>query len=178
MKKSINLALGKKSVDTLLRKVFFATVAAFIISVVLSLGLIAYRLILKSSFDTLEAREQQINNQLLAQVEKRDKLLETKTRLAEVKKVISSRAPVTARIATLSEFVPFSSDVIGISGTDSDIQMTLESEDLASLGELIELKVAEITQDKKKGIKKIEMRSFGLNPNTLRYSITLGIDFI
>lgn len=178
MRKSINLALGRKQVDTLLKKIFYATVAAFFVCVVLSLSLIVYRLVLKGSFDALEAREQQLNQQLLEQVDKRDKIVETKTRLTEIKKIIASRSPVTARIGTVSEMIPAESLVTGITGADKRIEISLESENLASLNDLLELKIQELTQDKKRGIKKIEMLSFGLNPKTLRYGISVGIEFI
>ncbi len=177
MKRGINLALGKKSVDNALRKMFVVTGAIFFVTVIISLGLIGYRLVLKSSFDALEQKEQQLNSQLLAQQEKKDKLIEIKSRILDVKKIISSRAPTTARIDTLSEFVSADSIVDALSGTDTDIEMTLESDSLTSLNDLIEQRISEVAKDKKKGIKKIEMHNFGLNPKTLKYIISLGVKF-
>lgn len=178
MKRTINLTLGRKRVDNALKKIFYATVVVFSISVVVSLGLITYRLILKGTYDALESREQEFNSQLLAQQEKKDKLLEIKSRISEIRKILSNRAPMTVRLDTLSSIVPPTSQVNSLAGDDVDVQMTIESEDLSSLSELLEQKIAELASDKKKGIKRIEMRSFGLNPKTLKYNISFGIEFI
>ena len=72
MKKGINLSLGRKRSDGVLRKFFAVSVGVFLITVVISIGLIAYRLILKVSFDALDQQEQQVNSQLLALTEKND----------------------------------------------------------------------------------------------------------
>ncbi len=177
MKKGINLSLGHKRVDTILRKIFIVSVGAFCVVVVISLILITYRLILKATFDSLDQKEQQLNSQLLALTDKKDKLLETKNRIAEVKKVLANRAPVTARIETIAEVVPLDAEVNGISGDDEEIDVSLESENLASLNELIEQKIEQIALDAKKGIKKVEMKSFGLNPKTSMYGVTIGLTF-
>ena len=177
MKRGINLALGKKRVDKALRKIFIISGGFFFLTVMLSLSLIGYRLVLKTSFDALEEKEQALNSQLLAQQEKKDKLIETKNRLLDIKKIIASRAPTTARIDTLSAFVPADATVDAFSGTDIDIEVTLESDNLTSLNDLIEQKIAEVAKDKKKGIKKIEMHNFGLNPKTLKYIISIGVKF-
>lgn len=177
MKKGINLSLGRKRVDTFFRKIFVASAALFCIVVVISILLITYRLILKATYDSLDQKEQQLNGQLLALTDKKDKLLETKSRIVEIKKILASRAPVTARMQTITEIVPLDSTVSGLSGTDEDMEVSLESESLASLNALIEQKVIEIAQDKKKGIKKVEMQSFGLNPKTLNYSVSITISF-
>ncbi len=177
MKKGINLSLGRKRVDTLLRKVFVGSVAVFCLVFVVAIVLIAYRLILKTTFDGLDLKEQELNSQLLALTDKRDKLLETKSRITEIKKVLSSRAPVTTRMQTISEVVPIGASVNGLSGADDEMEISLESENLSSLNELIEQKITEIAQDQKKGIKKVELRSFGLNPKTSLYLVALGITF-
>lgn len=177
MKKGINLSLGRKRVDNVLKKVFYVSVGAFCLAVVISLGLIAYRLILKSSYDSLDQKEQQLNVQLLELQDKRDKLTETKSRIVEIKQVIAKRAPVTGRIQTLSDLVPVGSTVTTINGSDVDMKLSLESDSLSSLNELIEKRIEEAAREKAKGIKRVDMNSFGLNPKTLQYSVSLGITF-
>lgn len=177
MKKSINLSLGPKRTDAAYKKLFAFSFVFFIVTAVLSLTLIGYRLFLGSQYSSLERKEQQLNSQLLALVDRKDKLLETKSRLSDIKKIISTRAPIVQRIDTISEVLPATSQVNAISGTDADLEITLESENLSSLNLLVEQKIEEITLDSKKGIKKIEMRSFNLNPQTLRYVISFGIQF-
>jgi hypothetical protein len=55
--------------------------------------------------------------------------------------------------------------------------MTVESDNLASLNDLMEQKILELSKDKKKGIKKIDIESFGLNPKTLTYQAVFKVDF-
>jgi len=97
--------------------------------------------------------------------------------MIDVQKILSKRSPVVARLDSISGVIPFDSEVGAINGTDTEMQVTLESESLSSLNDLIESKIAQLASDKKRGIKKIDMRSFGLNPKTLRYGLTFGITF-
>lgn len=177
MKQGINLTLGKKSVDNALRKVFFASVTLFCLTILISFSLIVYRLILKNSFDDLDQKEQKLNQQILGMEEKRDKLVETKGRLDDIRKIIARRLPMNARITSLSQVIPEDVTVNNISGTDVNIQISLESDNLSTLNDLVEQKIVALAQDKKKKIKKIQMQSFGLNPKTLKYSITFAIVF-
>lgn len=162
----------------MLRRIFYISVGIFCVSVVVSLSLIVFRLVLKNSFDSLDRQEQQLNSQLLSQQDKKDKLLETKSRIIEIKNVLAKRSPMTARIDAIALVVPPDSQIDALNGGDSDMQLTLESESLASLNDLIEKKATEVASDKKRGIKKIEMRSFGLSPKTHKYTISIGITFI
>lgn len=177
MKKGINLTLGKKSVDNALNKVFFVSVALFCLTILVSFSLIVYRLILKNSFDELDKKEQKFNQQILGMEDKRDKLIDMKGRLDDIRKIISRRLPMNSRITSLSELIPEDVTVNNISGTDVDIQIALESDNLSTLNDLVEQKIVDLAQDKKKKIKKIQMQTFGLNPKTLKYSITFSIIF-
>lgn len=177
MKKGINLALGKKSVDNALRKVFIASVAVFCFTVLISFSLIVYRLVLKNSFDALDQKEQKLNAQIISMQEKRDKIIETKSRLDDIRKILSKRLPMNARINSLTEVIPDDVSVNSISGTDIDMQLSLESDNLSTLNDLVEQKINALARDQKKRIKKIQMQSFGLNPKTHKYSITFGITF-
>lgn len=177
MKQGINLTLGRKRVDSALKKIFYIAAGTFCVTVVLSLGLIIYRLVLKSTYDSLDQKEQQLNAQLLAIQDKKDKLIETKSRIEDIQKVLGKRSPVVSRIDSVSSIIPVDSDVDSLNSSDTEMQISLESDNLSSLNGLIEERVAALGADKKKGIQKIEMRSFGLNPKTLRYNIAFGITF-
>ncbi len=177
MKKGINLSLGRKRVDGALHKFFVASVSIFLITVVVSIGLIIYRLVLKTSFDSLDQKEQEINSQLLTMTEKNDKLIETKSRIADIRKILINRSPITTRMNIISEVIPQGAQVNGITGDEISMKLNLESENLNTLNDLIEQKIAEVASDKKRRIKRAEMSSFGLNPKTLKYSIDLGITF-
>ena len=177
MKQGINLSLGRKRVDYALRKLYYAAVSAFVLCVMISLLLIAYRLILKGSYDELTRKDEAANATLLRMQEKKDKFIETKSRLTDVRSIINKRSPLTVRVSTVSGVVPGDSTITSLNGTDSDIELSLESENLVSLNDLLEQKIEELAADKKRSIKKIEMRSFGLNPKTLRYVMSFAVTF-
>lgn len=178
MRRSINLLSGKKQVDSIFKKILYGSVALFSVVVLVSLGLIAYRLVLRSTYTDLENREIAVDTQFASLKAKKDKLVETKTRLTDIKKIIAARAPVTTRINALSEVVPPASTITALSGDNEEMQIIIETDDLASLNELIELKAEELAKDKKRGIKRIELRTFEINPHNLRYTISFGIEFI
>ncbi len=177
MKKGINLAASRKRVDSIFKKAFVTSVVFFILVVVISLGLIIYRLVLSGWYDALDQKEQQLNQQLLVLVDKKDKFIETKSRIGDAKKIISNRSPVTARIETLTSALPTDSSIKALSGDDEKISVSIESENLLSLNDLVEQKLVEIADDKKRGIKKVDMKSFVLNPKTLQYSVFFEVTF-
>lgn len=178
MKKSINLSLGKKRVDNALRKVFIISAGVFILLVVVSIGLIIYRLVLKNTFDSLDAKERGIDQELLTLQLKKTKLLETKQRIGDINRIITKRAPTAVRINSMSQFVPEDVEVESLNGTDKEIVISLESENLDSLNQLLEEKVAQLALDKGKGISTVNMQRFGLNPKTLKYSVSFSVKFI
>lgn len=177
MNRGINLSQGSKRSSTTLKKSFYISVGLFCLVVIASLCLIVYRLILKGFYDNLEVREQILNSQLLLIQDKRDKFYETKKRISEIRNIISKRSSVTARVQTLAEFVPVDSTLTSLSGDAKELSFSLQSESIASLNELIEKKIIEFGSDKKKGVSKIEMQSFGLNPKTLQYNVSLQVVF-
>ena len=85
---------------------------------------------------------------------------------------------MTARIDAIRGVIPTDSEINTLNGTDVDMTISLESDNLASLNDLIEQKIAALASDKKKGIQKIEMRTFSLSPKTLKYNVTFGIKFV
>ncbi len=177
MKQGINLTSGRKRVDNAFRKAQTASIIFFVLSVVISLSLIAYRLVLKGTYESLDQKEQALNSQLLQLQEKKDKFVETKSRIAEIKKVIGKRNPMTVRVQYISSIIPEDSTVNTINGSDDEIQITLESDNLVALNELLEQKIRGLATDRKREIKKIELKSFGLNPRTLQYSVSYAVTF-
>lgn len=177
MKQNINLSLGRKKVDHALQKIFILSAAFFIVSVLISIGLIMYGLVLKTSYAALEQKEANVDTQLLSLQEKKIKLTEVKSRLADIKKIIAKRSPTTSRIGLVSGVLPPEATINSLSGSSHTVDINLESDSLASLNELIESKITEFARSKKGGIKKVEMNGFALNARTLNYSVTLSIEY-
>jgi len=177
MKRSINLSLGKKRVDYALRKALYASAGIFCVVVVVSFGLIAYRLLLTNSYNALQEQEVKLDEQLIPLQEKKVKLSETKSRLAQIKNIIAKRSPVTERLNIVAQLVPLDSEINTLQGSRESMQVALTSKSLLELNQLMESKILELSNESSNRIAKVEMRSFGLNPATLDYSMDLVISF-
>lgn len=178
MKKSINLVIqGKKSSSKIYRKLYLLSFGLFILVIAVGFGLLMLRLAQRGIYDSLDKQDQELVSSLLSFQVKKDKLLEIKSRLSSIDMVIQKRAPTTARLITMTNLVPLKSTVISLAGTKEVMTVSLQSESLSDLDELLEKKIAELTKDKTKIIKTVEMKSFSLDPGSLTYSITLEISF-
>lgn len=177
MRRGINLAHGKKPTDKLLKRAYSISIVLFAGSVLVAIILLAYRLILNISFNSLSTKEDSIRSQVLALQVKRDKYIETKARLSEISKIINRRSTTPFKVDTLTSIVPSDTLVSGVSGSDTEIDLSVTADNLASLNDLIEQKIIQLASDKKKGIKKVELRSFGLDTKTLGYKLTLAVTF-
>ena len=177
MRKGINLTSEQKKANGLLRSVFYGSSAFFVVAVIIAIVLIAYRLFLSVSLSETVKKEEEVNAQLLQLQTKKDKFLETHSRLKDIRKILSKRSTITLKVADLTQVVPEDASILSINGSDEEISLSVQSENLESLNDLIEQKINQVASDKKKGIKKIEMNSFRLNPKTLLYKVDFGVTF-
>jgi hypothetical protein len=177
MKSGINLTTGRKQVNAIYKKAFYISVGIFAFTVVISIALIGYRLILNNSFNSLSNQEQTLNSQILSLQEKMTKYVQTQQRLKDARTIIAKRSATNQKIDEVTKIVSGSAQLTDISGSDDSVEMTVQSDNLASLNDLMEQKILELSKDKKKGIKKIDIESFGLNPKTLIYQAVFEVDF-
>ena len=177
MRKGINLTSKQKKANGLLRSVFYGSSAFFVVAVIIAIVLIAYRLFLSVSLSETVKKEEEVNAQLLQLQTKKDKFLETHSRLKDIRKILSKRSTITLKVADLTQVVPEDASILSINGSDEEISLSVQSENLESLNDLIEQKINQVASDKKKGIKKIEMNSFRLNPKTLLYKVDFAVTF-
>lgn len=177
MRKGINLTSAQKKTNGVLKRIFYVSAAFFAVTVIIAIVLIAYRLFISISLSEATKKEQGINASLLQLQTKKDKFLETRLRLKDIRKILAKRSSITLKVADLTQIVPEDASILSINGSDEEISLSVESSSLETLNDLIEQKVNQIDSDKKKGIKKIEMKSFRLNPKTLLYQVDFDITF-
>ncbi len=177
MKKEINLTLGRKKESTLSKRVLLGASVLFSVVVIISIGILSYRLVLSTKLSSLSNNEETLIIQLNSLREQRDKMLTIKERLEESQRIIGKRLNITSKFDELATIIPQKATLETFTGTDEEIELQVESDSLDSLGELINEKISTLTTDKKRGIKKIEMKNFMLNPTTKVYSVIFGITY-
>lgn len=178
MKSSINLSLAKRQNDIFYKRILYIVAGIFLLTVIVSIGLLIFRIFLNSSFQKLSAQEQDLNQQLKNLLPKKEKFRETEKRLGDIRKVISTRSQITNQVNTLSSIISDDLSLSGINGTENVIQMSVVSDNLSNLNDLVQNKAISLAQDKKKGVQKIEMDSFTLNPKTHQYTVVFGVTFL
>jgi len=177
MIKGINLTSGQKKTNGVLKNIFYVSSAFFAITVIVALALIAYRLFLSISLSDITKKEAGTTASLLKLQVKRDKFLEIHSRLKDIRGILSKRSTITLKATDLAQVVSGDASLLSINGSDQEISLSVESPSLEALNDLIEQKVNQVALDKKKGIKKIEMESFRLNPKTLLYQVDFSVTF-
>ena len=177
MRKGINLTSEQKKANGLLKRIFYASSAFFVITVIVAIVLIAYRLFLSVALSEVTKKEEATSAQIMQFQTKRDKFLETRSRLKDIRKILSKRSTITLKIADLTQIVPEDASLVSINGSNDEISLSVSSSSLTTLNDLIEQKVIQAASDKKRGIKKIEMKSFRLNPKTLLYQVDFDVTF-
>lgn len=177
MRKGINLTSEQKKTNGVLRSIFYVSTAFFAVTVIIAIVLIAYRLFLSMSLSDVNKKEEGINAQLLQLQTKKDKFVETHLRLKDIQNILSKRSTITLKVSDLAQVVSGDASILSINGSDQEISLGVESGSLETLNDLIEQKVNQVASDKKKGVKKIEMKSFRLNPKTLLYQVDFSVTF-
>jgi hypothetical protein len=177
MRKGINLTSEQKKANGVLKSIFYVSTAFFAVTVIVAIVLIAYRLFLSISLSDVTKKEEGVNAQLLQLQTKKDKFLETHSRLKDIKNILSKRSTITLKVSDLAQVVSNDASILSINGSDKEISLGVESGSLETLNDLIEQKVNQVASDKKKGVKKIEMKSFRLNPKTLLYQVDFAVTF-
>jgi len=176
MKKEINLTLGRKADNKLVRRLLMGSSIAFSIVVIITIGILAFRLFLSTQLANATSDEEVLIAQLDAVREQRDKLVITKERLVDAQKIISRRQDITSKFGMVENIVPSQASLETFSGTEEEVEVRIESESLEALSELINERIATLANEQK-GVQKIEMKSFILNPLTKIYTVVFAVTY-
>ncbi len=178
MKNSINLVSKRRRPGKFHRRLFIVSVIFFSIAFLISAGLIGYSLILGGQLEVLKSDETKLIAAVNLDPEKKVKFLTVKERLSEIQKILNERKNLNNRINTVSAVLPQDLGISLIESDEQQIKLRVTAPDLVSLNNLIEEKIESYATEQNRGVKRIEMTSFGLNPNTLLYEATFSIEFI
>lgn len=178
MKNSINLVSKKRKPSKFHKRFLITSIAFFSIIFVVSVGFIGYRFFLQSEAGDLKTEESRLIAIVNQDLDKKSKFLTVRERLSEIQKIINQRKNLNSKIESASNVIPSDVEVTLVDGTEEKIKLRVTAKNLVSLDSLIEKRIAEYANDKKKGIKRVEMTSFGLNPESLQYFANFVIEFI
>lgn len=177
MKREINLSLGRIKNNTLAKRILLGSSILFSIAILISIGILSYRLYLSNNLSGLTNDEENFTSQINSMREQRDKLTIIEGRLEEAQRIISRRLNITAKFDEVADIIPPQASLETFTGIEEEVEVKVESESLGALGQLINDKITTLANDKKRGIKKIEMKNFLLNPTTKVYSVTFGVTY-
>lgn len=178
MKTSINLVSKKRRPSEFHKRFLVSSVIFFSIIFLISAGLIGYRLFLQFQLANLKNDEAQLITQVNVNPEKKVKFLTIRERISEIQNIVNERTNLNNRIASVSDTLPLDVGITLIEGSDEGIKVRVSAEDLVSLNDLIEERIEQYAAEKNRGVKRIELTSFNLNPTTLLYEANFTIEFI
>lgn len=177
MKTSINLVSKKRRPSEFHRRFFLGSVAFFSIAFLISSGLIAYRLVLQIQLDELKSEETQLISSVNSNPEKKVKFLTVRERLSEIQNIINARQNLNTRIESVSSTLPADVGISLIESEEETVKVRVTATDLVSLDALIDQRIEQYAAERNRGVKRVELTSFDLNPETLLYEANFVIEF-
>lgn len=171
MKSGINLKLPKKRVSLVAKRLYSISIGLFLVSVIISIALIAINLYFKTTIDSLSNERDVLKNKILSQNTKLYKLYDTHERLKSIEKILVGRAKTSDKIEIVSTVVPEETDVVGIEGDVEKIDFTVSTKDLSQINSLLQQKLLDLASQTDKDVKTIEMKSLVLSSDTGEYTL-------
>lgn len=178
MKNSINLVSKKRRPSALHKRFYLISLIFFSIVFLSSAGLISYNYLLSGQLEGLKGEEADLVSSINSNPEKKIKFLTLKERLSEIQKVINKRKNINSRIVSVTDVLPQNVGISEVEGTDESISISVTAQDLASLDNLMQQRIEQYVEERGRGVKRIEMRSFSLDPESLQYEATFKLEFI
>lgn len=177
MKTEINLAAQRQVQKRRLRKFFLVSIGAFIVVFGATVLILLYNLTLKIQISSLEDEERQLSSQIEAQGQKKNDILILRERIAGIQTALSMRKSIDSQVIPVVGIAPVSSTVGGITYEENEVKMTVKSDNLNDLSDLIDNKIAEIATEQKNEIQNVEISSFGISEADQIYSVNLSFTF-
>lgn len=178
MKSSINLVSKRVRPSQFHKRLFAISLVIFSVVFLFSVGLIGFKLFLENQLAQLKSQEASLIAAVNQDPEKKIKFLTVRERLSEIQKIINTRKNLNNRIESVGSILPPDVGIGLVEGDEDKVRLRVQAEDLVSLNNLIEQRVQEYALERNRGVKRIEMTSFKLNPSSLLYEADFIIEFI
>ncbi len=178
MKTGINLISPSQKKTFHGKRFVYGSVGIFSLVFLIAIVLLSYRLFLNARLGNLTDEETVQMQKINALQEKKVKFLIIHDRLASIQKLLKGRVDVNNKISIVKNVIPADVTIAALDGNPDAVTISVESESLESLNDLIEEKIMQIQITNKKAIKRIEMKSFRLIPERLAYSATFLVEFL
>lgn len=177
MKTSINLVSKKRRPSEFHRRFFLASIIFFSVVFILSAGLVGYRLVLQIQMEELTAEEAQLTSDVNSDPEKKVKFLTVRERLSEIQDIMKKRQNLNTRVESVAQTLPADVGVRLIESDKNIVKVRVSASDLVSLDNLIDQRIEEYASERNRGVKRVELTGFNLNPETLLYEASFTIEF-
>lgn len=177
MKTSINLVSKKRRPSEFHRRFFLASIIFFSVVFISSAGLVGYRLVLQIQMEELTAEEAQLTSDVNSDPEKKVKFLTVRERLSEIQDIMNKRQNLNTRVESVAQTLPADVGVRLIESDENIVKVRVSASDLVSLDNLIDQRIEEYASERNRGVKRVELTGFSLNPENLLYEASFTIEF-
>ncbi len=171
MNKDINLADAGSASQKNGNKLFIYPLIIFIVLFLIAAILLFYSLFLRSSVSGLEKQASDLRRQISSNSKQKETALIIDERLTAIKKSLTLRKKLDARMFSIMSTVPLSLQTQSIKADENLISLTLSSANLSDLQSYLE---GTVVRDKSPDIKRIDIGSFTEEENGDYY---LSLDY-
>ena len=175
MKPTINLATRRIIQKKTLRKFFLSSILFFGIAVIITLGLLTTNFFLNLQISNFTDQKSTFQAEIARSQSVKDKLLMVQERLGQIRSLLATRNMASERINLILSVIPDPITILSVQYTSEDITVSLASNSLLDLQNLIEQELPKISQSGNKDLGKITVSSFRLDPENLRYLSSFSI---
>ncbi len=175
MKAKINLATKRIVQVKKLRKFFLSSIIFFSISTGITLILLLINFSI--NLQTSKLAETKASMEIEAGTYKpvKEMVLGTQERLGQIRSVLSERQDAGSKINALVGIVPSSIQIKSMEYDETGIRLTLSSDSLVALQNLIEDKLPQMQSEGKGDIGSISVGDFRVDVENLAYTTSLSI---
>lgn len=176
MKQEINLLTVKREKEKKLSPFLLICLSALLLSVVFVVASLLYVLFLKTTLSGLSANEKSVLSEINKLSRQRLDLLTTSERLLSIKKIVPLNSEFSERIGLIVKNMPEDIIVENLTIKADKISMKISTSNLSFFNIFFNTSLLKISQQKKPGIKKIDILSFSVIPNG-GYTALIDITF-
>lgn len=146
---------------------FSFSLFVFLGSLIVAVLIVLYILFLKTSLMSLSSQEQKMLTTISKYDKQRVQLLTIAERISVIKKLLVTKQEFSERIGLLVKYIPDGMTVTSMDISGSKVSLELESGNLSQFNTFFNTILPKLPEDKKAGVKKIDILSFSVNPNNV-----------
>jgi len=175
MKAKINLATKRIVQVKKLRKFFLSSIIFFSISTGITLILLLINFSINLQISKLNEQQAAMGIEAGRYKSVKEMVLGTQERLGQIRSVLSERHDAGSKINAVVGIIPSSIQIKSMEYDENEIRLTLSSDSLVALQNLIEEKLPQLQNEGSRDIGSITVGDFRVDVENLAYTTSLSI---